>query len=243
MESKIKNNMRKFKHKKTGSVAEQRQQQNSSDYKYIVKSEKYDLLPKYLVENSSDWEEIEDKEYEILTITADERNVLEKPLENILPYEGDGSLWGYWQIHSVKRLSDNSVFQLGDRVKGIGFPITKIPLNKEGCVVPYLECGNQGVSLFYAQKVKPVFFTEDRVEIYEGDEYWFVDSSFNAYWNESIEGQEKFRINKYFSTKEAAQEYIDQNKPKYSLNDIKKVFEVSNGVTMDFLIDRLENQR
>lgn len=70
---------------------------------------------------------------------------------------------------------------------------------------------------------KPVLFvTEDGKEIREGDNFWVVTESFEIkYWDfkvmDSIElNIYYFKGKKRFSTKQAAQEYIDMNKPIYS---------------------------
>ena len=74
---------------------------------------------------------------------------------------------------------------------------------------------------------KPIFVSADNVEMFEGD-FTFSVLSRNT-WEEK-----RFRVSSFtadmnkdwihFHTKEARQEYIDNNKPKYSLADIKKAF-------------------
>jgi|SRR6185503_8467787 len=68
---------------------------------------------------------------------------------------------------------------------------------------------------------KVLFVTEDNVPVYEGDYYYCVNRDFNHYgrsnglgWYHPESGE------KYFSTKEKADEYILMNKPLLSLNDI-----------------------
>ncbi len=85
---------------------------------------------------------------------------------------------------------------------------------------------------------KPLFTTEDGVNIYEGDKYFQLAISFNPNFREAIyeeiarpnitysynckEGREQLNKNGryYFSTKEAAEEYILMNRPCLSVNDL-----------------------
>lgn len=80
---------------------------------------------------------------------------------------------------------------------------------------------------------KPIFVSADGVELFEGDKYYPVNIGKNEYYTWKTyecedEGlSEKTTIYKhiaYFSTEEARQEYIDNNKPKYSLADIEKAY-------------------
>ena len=74
---------------------------------------------------------------------------------------------------------------------------------------------------------KPIFISADGKEIFEGDKFWII----NAYSYEfrginiTYSGNDEYLK---FSTKQAAQEYIDNNKPKYSLKNIEKAFENSS---------------
>jgi len=74
---------------------------------------------------------------------------------------------------------------------------------------------------------KPLFTTEDGVDIFEGDTYWWVTKL--TYWcnftnNVKISFYHDTEKYWYFSTKEAAEEYILMNKPCLSLNDVFKVY-------------------
>lgn len=73
----------------------------------------------------------------------------------------------------------------------------------------------------WAEIVKPLFTTEDGVEIFEGDKCWFInsrelikdeniDETNYGYW----EGGSCDPLSKYFSTREAAEEYIAKHKEK-----------------------------
>ena len=70
----------------------------------------------------------------------------------------------------------------------------------------------------WAEVIKPIFKSEDGVDIYEGDTIYYVRKDFKDSSNEVI-GYRNYcglysDLNIYFSTKEAAEEYVDKNKPK-----------------------------
>lgn len=146
------------------------------------------------------------------------------------------------KILSVKRLSDNEVFSIGDEVRwgvDIGNFSSKI-----------LEFYIQGTSMFFKhsafdadmdfinspynlRKVKqPLFLTEDNVPVYEGDEVWWVfttETSFGT-WKPIKMGAPKHHLDneKYFSTEQAASQFCLLNKPCLSVNDVIKVSEWYN---------------
>lgn len=79
----------------------------------------------------------------------------------------------------------------------------------------------------FVEKIKqPLFTTEDGVDIFEGDSYYSynleldISSKFDS---ACLKISGKNTDNKYFSTKEKAEEYILMNKPCLSLNDVLKL--------------------
>ena len=75
----------------------------------------------------------------------------------------------------------------------------------------------------------PLFKTEDGVEIAEGDTFWSVTTTWNI---------DKIKCTKDiiqpdgfvdFSTKEAAEQYVNKHKPIYSKQDIVKKFPELSG--------------
>ena len=70
----------------------------------------------------------------------------------------------------------------------------------------------------WAEVIKPIFKSEDGVDIYEGDTIYYVRKDFKDSSNEVIEYRNYCGLysdlNIYFSTKEAAEEYVAKNKPK-----------------------------
>jgi hypothetical protein len=69
-------------------------------------------------------------------------------------------------------------------------------------------------------KEEPILITEDGKELFEGDEYWFIDEEFIAYPNIVEDGCGGKKDYKYFSTKESAKKWIEENKPKWSNKDM-----------------------
>lgn len=195
------------------------------------------------------WEEIIEKDYEILsfkygngclyylklrnngyyvqsdqTIESSINYTLEELLDDVKNYNCN--------IHSVKRLSDGEVFTIGDICSPIGkydcniHSITKIWF----CDPGYLRLSSNNYTLditnIQHSKKKPLFTTEDDVDIFEGDEYYHTKPDFKISYGGKADNMVSGNLigikgYHYFSTKEAAEEYIVMNKPVLSLNDIK----------------------
>lgn len=96
---------------------------------------------------------------------------------------------------------------------------------------------------------KPVFVSADNREYFEADlsfDYSLFSVLPKANWQEN-----RYRLNDivkwpkkewlHFHTKEARQEYIDNNKPKYSLQDIRKAFDCDTETKADFMRIILES--
>ena len=141
-------------------------------------------------------------------------------------------------IHSVKR-KDGEVFTIGDKVSNEyvnNYTINKIGIVNDECMVSALYDTNNpnGSRLHYnlnnLKKVKqPLFTTENGVDIFEDDKYYYINRDFKNPWNivsTKADCPSVIKKNdltyKRFSTKEKAEEYILMNKPVLSLNDIFK---------------------
>ena len=207
--------------------------------KYILKKE-YPGSPKLgnIIDNlENDWIEnypefwklVVEKNYEILSVITNNNKFIEKV------YNQDATIEPYWKIHSVKRLSDGEIFTIGDKVfsEYVNYTINKISIVNDKCMVSALYDTNNpnGSRLHYnlnnlKKAKKPLFTTEDGVDIFEGDKYFICTASLsNCINNEGIVGK-FFKPNpnyKYFSTKEKAEEYILYNKPCLSLEDLKEL--------------------
>lgn len=143
----------------------------------------------------------------------------------------------HWSIHSVKRLSDGEIFTIGDKVFSvyINYTINKINIVNNKCMINALYDTNDpnGSRLNYnlnnlKKSKKPLFTTEDGVDIFEGDEYYyfrFHSWTFDkARANQEFHSQDKLSSNSlYFSTKEKVEEYILMNKPVLSLKDVENI--------------------
>ena len=208
--------MKKYKHKLTGNIAVETNSENN----YKISEPRHFTIPKWVIENSSDWEEIVEKEYEI----------------NGRMFSTGMSLRGkQYQIISIKRLSDGEVFSIYDNV-------TMFDWNAKDCFIEeFIEHTNGKLGIVIKQqdttsiyfngldslqkvKRKLLFTTIDNVKIYEGDKYFSVCKK---YWivlepeNTSKINYETYHKNNYnFSTKEKAEEYILTNKPCLSINEI-----------------------
>lgn len=69
------------------------------------------------------------------------------------------------------------------------------------------------------------FKTDDGVLIHDGDTFYHVNLHFVIGKGRAIAYSEFRDDYKHFSTKEKAEEYVEQNKPKYSENEVKKIKE------------------
>jgi len=90
---------------------------------------------------------------------------------------------------------------------------------------------------------KPIFVSADGVEIYdENHNIYSIISIERNHFTESkaYETFCKNNLYKHFSTKEARQEYIDNNKPKYSLEDIRSSYDKAYGNTFKGLLESLK---
>lgn len=201
-------------------------------------STKKDYFEKMISSQPEFWEEVVEKEYEILSFYSVDRRY-------IYDLQSDGSYktrvpHGHCfspetfincPIHSVKRLSDGEVFTVGDKIQtSMSLTIDSFVIIDNELLVNPLEIIGT-ISLSKIKKVKqPLFTTEDGVDIYEGDYVCWIGSV--KYTDVKINDYrlaDKAMITDgfvlYFSTKEAAEEYILMNKPCLSINDVLTVKE------------------
>lgn len=198
-----------------------------------------------LVENHPEyWEKY--KDFEILAFrgntNTDLKGVLSKESAHLM-LNNTGTLESLeitmldsgYEIYSAKRITDGEVFTVGDRVKQSNashntiFNITgfKFDVNNEHLLA---LGGNGGIKLKKIEHLKPLFKTEDGVDIFEGDIVHQVDEKFmyHSYrWGaQNVIGGKPFPEFKMFSTKEKADEYVLENKP---LNiNFKKLMSILN---------------
>ena len=217
-------------------------------------------ITQYFVENTPEfWEEVKEKEWEIYGF----KHKSEYPIIAYIQINGtyqsylpmtqrerglsltEMMMSSEWSVYSIKRLSDNQIFSIGDKItcqnshRDNPEAITKIALNKEGTPCLFTNSFyNNGINIFKAIKNNCLFVTEDGVEIFEGNKYYcvhFQDSrDIQPSWNKiplfecygpnnatkETDNIKYTKDAKYFSTEKAANDWIKMNKPKYSMNDL-----------------------
>jgi len=232
--------MKKYKHKKTGDIAEY----IISSYKILNSSQAF-LIPE-MVENTSDWVEIKEESWQILEFKsskdgsifyiADNGNYATAPnkesdLVSLITLLKDS----YWLINSIKRLSDNQIINIGDYIRVESShqteveKVTKITINEHNNAIIWCSSFHKnGVNIDkvkVVEKPNPVLFvTEDGVGIGADDRYWVSD----MYCGTPIHCtgyQYSFKDKhvKRFSTKEKCEQWIIEYKPLFSIADLKRI--------------------
>jgi hypothetical protein len=246
--------MRKFKHKITGYIATE----TSSEKNYKVSEPKNFTIPKWIVENSNDWEEV--KEYpkivsfRVKNTTKRIRYINKYGMFPSAPKEeapdsrcnefSEKSLLedALYEIYQVA-VSETEVFTLGDKVEIImnrpkysKSTIDRFELETNGCISVRVSeyCS---VSLHDIKKAPEVLFvTEDGIEIFKGDKFYYISIRNPNPVCHSGYAQEESAMNtnyKYFSTIEAAKKYIDENKPIYSKKQIEEALNYGTYIFVD----------
>lgn len=188
------------------------------------------------------WEEIVEKDYEVIKYTDGYNTYFKSTHGNFTInmayfYTEEVLLRKDCKIHSVKRLSDGEVFSVGDRAQTIGkYPHTISGIEimqksltrekKDGIDRIWLSWENSagGNWLESSEKPKkPLFTTKDGVEIFEGMDYYLVSHDFVVlYCSHHSPTDLTYTL---FSTKEAADEYVRDNKPEFSRNQILELID------------------
>lgn len=158
------------------------------------------MNPAYFTDNPDFYEEVVEKDYEIL-------------ISRVVPQE----------ILSVKRLSDGEVFTVGDLVKTPYTDCTRIVGFKNPEAEEFFIEISTGFSrLISLEKIKqPIFLTHNGKDIFTGDKVWYVNKE-NFYYDYILTlPQTKFYsdIRAYFLTRVEAEEYIAKNKPLFISED------------------------
>jgi len=200
-------------------------------------------VPEKEIKDTKYWEQAIEDDYEILSILGgvtqsfyilDKETGLYVNKAEYAKFTISELLRQDCTIHLVKRLSDGEIFTVGDKVQLIpgdwkdqNTILSKIEI-KDNVVVfeitqeKYKSKYSQGIQDWRKTK-KPLFTTEDGVEVFEGDSFYFVTKSFLIERTTTIKLKQS---DKTFSTREAANEYILDNKPDLSINDIRKVMPI-----------------
>jgi hypothetical protein len=143
-----------------------------------------------------------------------------------------------YPIHSVKRLSDGEMFSIGDKVwpnltiKSFYFPKEHEARYGECSLAVIFEEPHANYCFKDLKHRAPIFTSDNLVEYYEGemkDIYCLNDAgSWHIDFHPEYYPQLKGSYNKFFSTREAAEEYILFNKPLLSLNEIESIGQISD---------------
>jgi hypothetical protein len=187
------------------------------------------------------WEEVVEKDYEILSIT-DCNNIHIKLSNGNFKY-GISTISedfiNEYPIHSVKRLSDGEVFTVGDKVSDKmiiwkNCNIREFIINENNLIVSIKQQelhGNYALNCIKHIK-KPLFTTEDGVDIFKGDKTCWINSWIVTNFTDWKRTMFLELNEKHFSTIEKANEYILMNKPCLSINDISKFYtSAKNGLS------------
>lgn len=233
--------MKKYKNKITEELAEQIEEDD-----FYKVSNSWERIPKRFIEKSNDWEEIIEKDYLILEIKSGGYHWIydEKTKKYVCTRYGvqhsldafckKGVLNSGYFIFKVKRLSDNEIFTVGDKCNGDFIEEIKLVVNENRLYFSSKNLSwNKSIKDLIKDKIS-LFTTEDGKEMYEGNEFFKLITP--AFYNKSyawnilpnkinsniIYDQKNNKKNGkiWFSTKEAAQEWIVLNKPCLSLNDV-----------------------
>jgi hypothetical protein len=168
----------------------------------------------------------------------------------------NGNSYGYvlqakiphrYHIHSVKRLSDQEVFSIGDEVEWSfcegGHKINRFYQQIEGGML-YVD-GHEPCKFNFpflgikkATKPIPLFKSLDGKDLFIGDDVFIVVTFDNIHQHtlkESDRGM--WKDAKMFSTKEAAEGYAIMNRPHFSINDLKNIIGKRDWIGRDFFIE------
>jgi hypothetical protein len=133
-------------------------------------------------------------------------------------------------IYSVKRLSDGVEFKIGDRFHPNNTVRTPRVIEYISIISNRIAFNHGGSFMSHSTKAEKLFTTEDGVDIYEGETYYYVNTNTfridntKAFTKPENVTNDYYKNHKEFSTKEAAEEYVLMNKPCLSLADVATIY-------------------
>jgi hypothetical protein len=221
-----------YKHKITGTQAKL-----AEDGKYYIHNCSIGI-PKQFIEDSKVW--LKQDGFEILSFYSGYEGapfayIFEK-LPNGLYSKGTGDCtleYGltYWEIFSVKRISDGEVFSMFDKIYFKGLfgnnsehkydTIKGFDFKQDGTLGILYHNGIIGLDKVEKYK-EPILVTKDGVELFGCESIYGVTDDFQL-CHTSLATEENVKEVRVFAKKENAEKYIKENKPQYSLNDIRNV--------------------
>lgn len=218
----------------------------------------------FIVETGNDWEEIKENGYEILSFITGAFalagcNYRPSCYVHYKPGpEYDHSKRGgdyYWfldgggreyepKIHSVKRLSDDAIFTLGDKIitqDGSNIYITEFIKDPNGEFGIFVRLTNKTINrqctLRTLEQRKKVFTSDDGVEMFEGDPYWYVFKTGGGPWTMGtsaklrepiiVKSKSRYPISKWvkrFASHENAIKFLDEHTVLFTTEDNVQVF-------------------
>jgi hypothetical protein len=209
---------RKFKHKKTGKVV----YQTANGNHYVENDDNYIL--KWVVENSPEsWLEITEPEVPEY-MKCESVNYC-----SILGFEKFTKQKVYKvKSHTVKEIvgtiETNLLYLIVENDNGLGCSFSPEQCSLRDTYKPSLNetwFVPSTLAEYESQQRHPIFRTEDGVDVFEGDKYWWVCPDFSTGVSEAT----KYTVlsyNKKFSTEVRAKEWILYHKRLFSLDDFGK---------------------
>lgn len=176
---------------------------------------------------------------------------LDAPIHELLLHTSDMKI-----IYSVLRKSDGVVFTVGDRLNKYDADIKEFYIEGgkmkiisdakgKGCVTSRLLWELEALSQPLPKRTK-LFTTEDRVDIFEGDDFFCVNGVWEIF-DRYEASQEQYEILKshckFFAHEENGKEYITLNKPILSIMDILKRFNGRWGEICDYSLKELAKSK
>lgn len=186
------------------------------------------------------------REYEILSLRTNTFTAITCSSIDIDAFLNKEKSTLKWQIKSIKRVSDNAIFTIGDIIKGksgVVCTINEIWLNPNCKSQILFNHKDEGIDLQNA--LKSLFISDDNVHIFKGDIIYPVNTtSFNhdqpipIATGESVTKYGKGY--KHFSTKAVLDDFILMNKPMVSLNEVKDNAKLISNALGIVLLEKLK---
>lgn len=209
------------------------------------------------------WEKVVEKDYEILSFIHDGSNGVP---EGYIVHMKNGFLDFYgqilpeshylnskcWKINSIKCMSDGEVFSVGDKVNRVfvfddnfNYNTIKSIIIRSNSIWFYVS-DYSGLCINSIKKYKePILTTSDGVEIFEGDKMVYLVHKLSCTTHTNYAkyalGFDKDWI--IFSYDRLREQYIDDNKRKYSKKDLIAFYDFTRRHyrwTMDQCVDQFK---
>ena len=138
---------------------------------------------------------------------------------------------GLYSIHSVKRLSDGIIFTVGEqqsfgKISSFFYHENELWFSTNSMSGSGLTSGQFTASCLLKPTPKPILITQDGKEIFDSAAKLYSVLP-KAQWEQrEVRAERAFNYKNWlhFSTRAAAEEYVQEFKPQYSLNDFRKAY-------------------